>query len=129
MTLPHQHASTHTHTRPGVSPEKHLPYLLSLRPAQARDVMKATFAAQSQAVQAAEAAAPPGTWKWAIRKSIWDYMEENDIARCSSSSSSENPPPPLCACLCGVCGGGRREERGVRACMPPPPIHCPFVAF
>ena len=21
-------------------------------------------------------------WKWAIRKEMWDYMEENDIARC-----------------------------------------------
>ncbi|KAG2443222.1 hypothetical protein HYH02_009295 [Chlamydomonas schloesseri] len=32
----------------------------------------------------AEAAAPgsvAGAWKWAIRKKIWDYMEENDIAR------------------------------------------------
>jgi 5-formyltetrahydrofolate cyclo-ligase len=33
---------------------------------------------------AAEAAAPgskEGAWKWAIRKQIWDYMEENDVAR------------------------------------------------
>jgi 5-formyltetrahydrofolate cyclo-ligase len=33
---------------------------------------------------AAEAAAPgskEGAWKWAIRKRMWDYMEENDIAR------------------------------------------------
>lgn len=33
---------------------------------------------------ASEATAPgskEGAWKWAIRKKMWDYMEENDIAR------------------------------------------------
>eukprot|EP00879_Flechtneria_rotunda_P029915 GHRR01032382.1.p1 GENE.GHRR01032382.1~~GHRR01032382.1.p1 ORF type:complete len:116 (+),score=40.44 GHRR01032382.1:48-350(+) len=40
---------------------------------------------QAAAETAAEAAAPgskDGAWKWAIRKRIWDYMEESNIARC-----------------------------------------------
>ncbi|KXZ45032.1 hypothetical protein GPECTOR_59g640 [Gonium pectorale] len=47
---------------------------------QARDTMRSQLAADS----AAEAALPgsvAGAWKWALRKQIWDYMEENDIAR------------------------------------------------
>ncbi|KAG2443221.1 hypothetical protein HYH02_009295 [Chlamydomonas schloesseri] len=47
---------------------------------QARDGMRTQLARDASA----EAAAPgsvAGAWKWAIRKKIWDYMEENDIAR------------------------------------------------
>eukprot|EP00879_Flechtneria_rotunda_P025703 GHRR01027340.1.p1 GENE.GHRR01027340.1~~GHRR01027340.1.p1 ORF type:complete len:257 (+),score=52.43 GHRR01027340.1:165-935(+) len=47
---------------------------------QARDAMTSQAAAET----AAEAAAPgskDGAWKWAIRKRIWDYMEESNIAR------------------------------------------------
>ncbi|WIA34178.1 hypothetical protein OEZ86_012536 [Tetradesmus obliquus] len=47
---------------------------------QARTAMVSKAVAES----AAEVAAPgskEGAWKWAIRKKMWDYMEENDIAR------------------------------------------------
>merc|ERR1719229_288626 len=47
--------------------------------AEARDPM----AAHMKAVEDAEARGETGdrgSWKWAIRKRVWDYMEEHDIA-------------------------------------------------
>jgi len=37
------------------------------------------------ALESAEESVAPGSkegaWKWAIRKKMWDYMEEHDVAR------------------------------------------------
>jgi 5-formyltetrahydrofolate cyclo-ligase len=40
---------------------------------------------KAQSDGAADAALPgskEGAWKWELRKKMWDYMEENNIARC-----------------------------------------------
>jgi len=45
--------------------------------ALARQAMKDKMAADSEAPPGSTA----GAWKWAIRRKIWDYMEENNIAQ------------------------------------------------
>mmetsp|Transcript_87135 Transcript_87135/g.182354 ORF Transcript_87135/g.182354 Transcript_87135/m.182354 type:complete len:404 (-) Transcript_87135:21-1232(-) len=46
---------------------------------EARDRMRAHMAAVEEA-EASGRTGDRGSWKWAIRKRIWDYMEEHDIA-------------------------------------------------
>ncbi|PRW39368.1 5-formyltetrahydrofolate cyclo-ligase COG0212 [Chlorella sorokiniana] len=48
--------------------------------AQAMAAMAAQSESESSMEEAAPEAAPPGAWKWAIRKQIWDMMEEHDLA-------------------------------------------------
>jgi len=48
--------------------------------AQAMAAMAAKSESESSMEEAAPEAAPPGAWKWAIRKQIWDMMEEQDLA-------------------------------------------------
>jgi len=56
-----------------------MPVLLT-SPPQARSAM-----INKAALESAEESAAPGSkegaWKWAIRKKMWDYMEEHDVAR------------------------------------------------
>ncbi len=47
---------------------------------QARNAMVAK-AAVEQAAETSTPGAKEGAWKWALRKQIWDYMEENNIAK------------------------------------------------
>ncbi len=52
----------------------------TLTPPQARNGMRAQLAADTAAEQQLPGSVA-GAWKWALRKQIWDFMEENDIAR------------------------------------------------
>ena len=40
-----------------------------------------TKAASDVAAETALPGSKEGAWKWELRKKMWDYMEENDIAR------------------------------------------------
>lgn len=53
---------------------------LTLTLPQARNGMRAQLAADTAAEQQLPGSVA-GAWKWALRKQMWDYMEENDIAR------------------------------------------------
>jgi 5-formyltetrahydrofolate cyclo-ligase len=48
--------------------------------AAAMERMREVSAAESAAAEVQPEAAPPGAWKWEIRKQIWDMMEEQDLA-------------------------------------------------
>ena len=69
--------------------------------AQAMAAMAAKSESESSMEEAAPEAAPPGAWKWAIRKQIWDLLEERDLA------DFPRPGGPRC------CGGAvyRRWHR------------------
>lgn len=47
---------------------------------QARTAMQAQATSES-AVEAEVPGSAPGAWKWDIRKKMWNYMEDNNIAR------------------------------------------------
>lgn len=61
------------------------------------------------AESAAETAAPgskEGAWKWAIRKQMWDFMEEHDIARsaiCRQKQQQHSRSSALHECGCESC--------------------------
>lgn len=69
--------------------------------AQAMAAMAAKSESESSMEEAAPQAAPPGAWKWAIRKQIWDLMEEQDLADFPRPGAAI--PAALKRLLCWLC--------------------------